>query len=105
MERECDGGCGGDGESDSDDSDGDGGDNSDGGDASPCEGGELGGCEDEDDQMLTFQEFKQKMSEQGGAQIQQDVKGGANTRNTVLANYASSDCGAKVVESNPEAQV
>ena len=75
------------------------------GDASPCEGGELGGCEDEDDQMLTFQEFKQKMSEQGGAQIQQDVKGGANTKNTVLANYASSDCGAKVVESNPEAQV
>ena len=100
-------GEGADGRDDGDGGGGGGGGGDDGG-GGPCVRGELGGCEDEDDQVLTFQEFKQKMSQQGGAQLQrqpEDLGGMANTKKTVLANYASSDCGAKVVESNPEAQV
>lgn len=65
--------------------------------------------EEEDDQVLTFEEFKMKMREQEGGQGQQrmleDVAtvGGASKK--ILSNYASFDCGAKVIETNPEAQV
>ena len=68
------------------------------------------GEEEEDDQVLTFEEFKKKMREQEGGQGQQrmleDVAtvGGA-PKKTILSNYASFDCGAKVIETNSEAQV
>jgi len=64
---------------------------------------------DEDDQVLTFEEFKNKLMEEGGGQVQRppDLGGVAppSGKKTTLTNYASVDCGAKVVEANPEAQV
>ncbi len=67
--------------------------------------------EEEDDQVLTFEEFKLKMQEQAEAEGQaqprsQDELGvAAPQKKTALTNYASFDCGAKVIETNPEAQV
>lgn len=63
--------------------------------------------EDEDDQVLTFEEFKKKMREQGEGQVpQEDLLGSVpTTKKTTLANYASFDCGAKVIETNSETQV
>ena len=66
--------------------------------------------EEEDDQVLTFEEFKKKHLEQGGGQVgqrspDQGAAGSSSAKKTTLTNYASVDCGAKVVEANPEAQV
>ncbi len=66
--------------------------------------------EEEDDQVLTFEEFKKKLMEQTGGQTvqmppDQGINGGSSGKKTTLTNYASVDCGAKVVEANPEAQV
>lgn len=65
--------------------------------------------EEEDEQVLTFEEFKKKMREQEGLQGQQrplEEPGPLSTgKKTTLTNYASFDCGAKVIETNPEAQV
>ena len=67
--------------------------------------------EEEDDQVMTFEEFKRKMREQEDGQgTQRSVEeagagGTASKRAAALTNYASFDCGAKVIETNKEAQV
>ncbi len=63
--------------------------------------------EEEDDQVLTFEEFKKNLMEQTGGQTvqkppDQRINGGSLGKKTTLTNYASVDCGAKVVEANPE---
>ncbi len=49
------------------------------------------------------------MEQTGGQMVQkppdQGINGGSSGKKTTLTNYASVDCGAKVVEANPEAQV
>lgn len=73
--------------------------------------GELCEEEEEDDHLLTFEEFKKKMKEQEDEQVLQrppveDVgAGGAAGKRAALSNYASQDCGAKVVETNSGAKV
>ena len=67
--------------------------------------------EEDDDHMLTFEEFKKKMLEQAEAEglaqprFQDELGGAAPSKKTALTNYASFDCGAKVIETNSEAQV
>ena len=65
--------------------------------------------DEEDDQVLTFEEFKKKMREQGEGQGQrpgvEEVIVPGSKKATTHTNYASFDCGAKVIETNPETQV
>ena len=78
-------------------------------------GGKLGeemqkDDEDDDDQVMTFEEFKKKLLEEGGGQMGQrqppdEASLSAPSMNPILTNYASFDCGAKVVKTNPEAKV
>ena len=64
---------------------------------------------EDDDQVLTFEEFKKKLMEEGGGQVQRPPDSGGTVpaagKKATLTNYASVDCGAKVVEANPEALV
>ena len=74
------------------------------------EEGDEEGDEEEDEQVMTFEEFKKKHREQGEGLVRQrstDMENlvPAPSKKTTLTNYASVDCGAKVVETNPEALV
>lgn len=64
----------------------------------------------EEEEVMTFEEFKRKMREQEDGQamqrsVEEAVAASAASKRAALTNYASFDCGAKVIETNKEAQV
>ena len=69
--------------------------------ASPIPDAEAPPTPDPDAEVMTFEEFKQKMLSEN--QFDEAI---ANVRiSEAKNNYASLDCGAKVIETNPQAQV
>ena len=69
--------------------------------ATPIPDAEAPPTPDPDAEVMTFEEFKQKMLSEN--QFDEAI---ANVRiSEAKNNYASLDCGAKVIETNPQAQV
>jgi len=62
------------------------------------------GPDPDDEPVMTFEEFKKKMRELQGEQEQQEEPPPSTTMAS-LSNFASVDCGAKVIKTNPEAEV